>query len=48
VPIATIVTVASSGMTAVATFIGALVALRSQPCTRCRHAEPAGAVTKKG
>ena len=46
-PIATIVTVASNAMTAVATLIGALVALRSQPRMRRRHAESAEIVTKK-
>jgi len=47
VPIATIVTVASTAITAVGALIGALVALRSRPCTRCRHAEPTEAITKK-
>ncbi len=46
-PIATIVTVASTAVTAVAALIGVLLALRSQPRTRCRHDEPAGTVTKK-
>lgn len=46
-PIATIVTVASTAVTAAAALIGALLALRSQPRTRCRHDEPAWTVTKK-
>jgi hypothetical protein len=47
VPIATIVTVVSTAVTAAAALIGALLALRSQPRTQCRPDEPAGTITKK-
>jgi hypothetical protein len=47
VPIATIVQTASQAITAVATLIGVLVALRSQSHKQCRRAKPTGTVTKK-